>query len=157
MLDKSRKGFSEITSFVLLFALVSTASTLVYAFSRNVIDDKIADIDLDNMGTYFKIMSQKFNTIENFDSASSYINIRFKKGEVMFNSTSVYYQSLVKYVGTDYCLDSVCHYSSSGYERIVLTIGPAYNFSADMRLSPGDYLISFQNIKNESKIQIGID
>ncbi len=150
----SKKGVAEVTTFVLLTLLIVVSSIVSYTFSRSILDERVAKIDLDNFDSYMKKMSIKISQIQNFDDSSVGLEISFNKGELNFEDNRIYYTSLVEYVGNNYCFDDICVENINGYERIYTNLSNSYIFRDNLSLIPGSYLLLFKNYKNESKISV---
>ncbi len=153
---KNKKGVSEIVSFVFLTLIVVLASTIVYFFATNLIDDTISKSDRDSSLIYFKLMKEKLNMINNFDDSTTSINLRFKKGSYVFSGNKISYQSLESYLGISSCIEDICYESVGGFEKLYFNLSNSYNFSENITLYPDLYKVTFKNIKNESKISISI-
>ena len=153
---KNKKGFSEITSFVLLFSIIAIASTIAYTFSKNVIDEKVSEIDLQNAQNYLKKIDQKMLEIKHFQGGAFSVNLNFKQGTYKFEDDKLYYHSLTDYTGDPYCINSICHENTGGTEKIYITLDNSYIFNENFSLIPGNYFLTFINLKNETKIDIKI-
>ena len=151
---KNKKGFSEVTSFVLLFSVIAIASTIAYTFSKGVIDDKVAEIDLANALSYMKKLNEKIDEIKTFEDSSFSINLNFKVGQYIFQDDRIYYYSMMDYTGTDYCLNDICYQNNDGTERLYIELGDSYSFEDNFSLIAGNYFLTFINLKNETKIEI---
>jgi hypothetical protein len=152
----NKKAVTEVTSFILITMLVIIASISAYTYSKDAIDKKIANMDLGNSKSYLKKIHYNLLEIKNFNGATFGIDISFNKGLLVFNGSNIVYQSLIKYSGSDYCFTQVCYGSSNGYEKTYINLSSPYVFDKNLSLTPGNYLIIFKNIKNESKIEISI-
>lgn len=153
----NKKAFSEVTSFVLLFSIIAVASTIAYAFSKNVIDDKMGEIDLANANSYMKKFNEEISAIKTFEGSAFSINLNFKSGEYQFVGDKIYYYSMMDYHGlTDYCVNNICYLNNGGSEKIYVELGDSYTFLDNFSLVPGNYLITFINLKNETKIELKI-
>lgn len=154
VLFKNKKGINEVISFVLLTLLIVFSCTSTYVIAKNVINDKVSEIDLSNAEIYMQKIKEKTNEIQNFDGSSFGISVKFNTGKLRFNSNQMSYQSFVKYTGDTYCFDGVCHESNNDYEVIYINLSNSYAFDETFTLNKGNYLLLFKNIKNEKEIQI---
>lgn len=154
MYFKKKKAVSEITSFVLITLIVVVASTTTYVFSKNLIDNNIADLDTSNMEKYMKKFYFDINEISSFEGSSLSVPISFKTGNLIFVNNSIYYESMSEYTGSDYCLDITCYQNNGGYEKMYINLTGSYKFKENITLSPGTYTLLFKHLKNESKISI---
>ena len=150
---KNKKAFSEITSFILILSLIVVTSIIAYTYSTKMIDEKLIETDLKNAKNNLKKMSQ----IQNFNTASFSTYINFYKGQYNFTSNQIYYQSLSRYSGEHYCADQICYESNNGFEKVYINLTTPYTLQENFSLSPGNYYISFKNIKNESKFETQIN
>jgi len=152
MFNKNKKAISEITSFVLITLIVIVSSTMAYLFSKNLIDENLAELDGKNMEIYLKKIYYETNEISSFDGSSISIPISFKTGQLVFVNNMVYYQTLNSYSGSDYCFDILCSQNKEGYERKYVNLTTPYQFSNNLTLDSGTYILLFKHLKNESKI-----
>jgi len=152
MFNKNKKAISEITSFVLITLIVVVSSTMAYLFSKNLIDENLAELDGKNMDIYLKKIYYETNEISSFDGSSISIPITFKTGQLVFVNNTVYYQTLNSYSGSDYCFDILCSQNKEGYERKYVNLTSPYQFSNNLTLSSGTYTLLFKHLKNESEI-----
>lgn len=149
----NKKAISELLSFILIILLIIVASTSAYLFSDNYLNDKISNLDYNNMKLNLNKMDYLINNIQNLDSSSSSIGISFSKGELSFENNQVKYQSLVSSSG-DLCLDTICYKDNNGFDLLYINLSNSYNFDKNLSLTPGNYILSFKNLKNVSKIKI---
>ena len=149
-----KKGMTELVSFVLLTLLIVLASTSAYYFSKDFIDDNVAELDERKMKLVLKKIYYKTLEISSFENASSSLEIYFNKGELAFKGNSVYYQSLIPLYGDGVCIDFLCQQNVGGFSRHNISLTSPYSFSENITLAPGHYTIFFKNNKNESKISI---
>ncbi len=152
MFSKNKKAISEITSFVLITLIVVVSSTMAYLFSKNLIDENLAELDGKNMDIYLKKIYYETNEISSFDGSSISIPITFKTGQLVFVNNMVYYQTLNSYSGSDYCFDILCTQNNDGYERKYINLTSPYQFSNNLTLDSGTYILLFKHLKNESQI-----
>ena len=152
MFNKNKKAISEITSFVLITLIVVVSSTMAYLFSKNLIDENLAELDGKNMEIYLKKIYYETNEISSFDGSSVSIPISFKTGQLVFVNNTVYYQTLNSYSGSDYCFDILCSQNKEGFERKYINLTSPYQFSNNLTLSSGTYTLLFKHLKNESEI-----
>lgn len=152
----NKKAISEITSFILLTLLIVTSSTVAYLFSNNFLEEKVAEIDRDNVDKLLKKFNVIFSNLKTFNSQTRSVSINFNSGELKFEGDKVIYDSQMKYFGSENCFNDVCYLSSSGYEIIYISLGDGYEFKKNISLEPGSYLVTFKNLKNESNINIEI-
>lgn len=149
-----KRGVSEITSFVLLTLIVVTSSIFAYTYSKGSIDRKFIRMDIDNAKSYFKKIHYDLLEIKNFEGATFGMDISFHKGVWIFEGSNLYYQSENKYVGSDYCFTEVCYTSRSGFEMAYINLSSGYVFAQNFTLTPGNYMLIFKNVKNESKVEV---
>ncbi len=152
---KSKKGVSELISFVFITLIIVVTSVSAYFVSKSVIDSTIIDVDRDNMGIYLKKMSQRIDEVKVFNNASNVIDVSFKKGLLEFNNNQVIYHSLKEYSSTAVsCFSQVCFKSVNDYEVLYYNLTDSYTFSDNVTLNPGAYTLIFRNIKSGNKIEI---
>jgi hypothetical protein len=151
---KNKKGLSEVISFVLIVALITILSTSAYFFAKTNLDEQVAKIDRSNMENYFKKISYKIDSLQNFDSATTSMSITFNKGLLIFEGNKTSYNSIIRYSGSDVCFNNICYESNGGYEKIAYYLTNSYIFSSNITLTPGTYLLIFENNKNETEITI---
>jgi Na+-transporting NADH:ubiquinone oxidoreductase subunit NqrC len=152
MLLKNKKGFSEIISFLLILFLVVLVSIVAYKYSLDLIDERVAQMDMQNSINNLKNIKYNIEEIQNFNTATFSININFNYGEYIFENNRILYSSVEKYSGDDYCINDICYTQDGGFKIVYLNLSNSYTFQQDFSLSSGSYYISFKNLKNESKI-----
>jgi len=150
----NKRGVSEITSFVLITLIIVFASSISYIFSKSLIEDSISKLDKDNLRNDLLFMKDKLNLIQNFDSSTSSYALSFNVGELNFSGNNVYYQSLEKISASSICLEDLCYQNVLGFERMYFNLSNSYTFSNSLTLPPGNYLISFKNLKATKQIKI---
>lgn len=150
----NKKGISEVVSFVLIVALITILSSTAYFFAKTNIDEQVSKFDRNNMEIYVKRMAQKIDSIKNFDTSTTSISVSFKKGILIFEDNTAFYNSQVPYSGSNVCFNNICYQANEGYETILYNLTNGYYFSQNISLTPGSYLLTFENNKNESKIII---
>ena len=153
---KNKKAMSEIISFVLITLLIVIFSTITYLFAKDVINERVNEVDLKNMNTFFKKMNFQTTEIQNFDEESYSIPINFRSGVLIFIDNHVKYQSQVSFEGNSYCFEDLCHESINEYELIYYNLSNGYTYDKEFMLYPGNYMLFLKNSKNESEIQITI-
>jgi hypothetical protein len=154
MYKKSKKGFSEITSFVLLVSLILITSIIAYNFSQDLVERKLAQDDRANMDFYLKKMDLTINQISNYDGETGFVNIDFSTGRLVFENNQIYYFSEVEYNDNEtYCFNDICFFSDLGYETIYLNLTSPNNFSERVSLIPGYYALIFRN-ENGDEIDV---
>jgi len=149
---KNKKGFAEITSFALLTLVVIIAATTAYTFSKSILEKNIIDQDKKNMEIQLKKLSQKLDSISNFQDSTTSMDISFNKGKLMFKDNQVLYQSQNQYGGGEFCINIVCTKSQNELEVLYINLKSPYNFAANSTFTTGSYTFTFTNLKNESKI-----
>ena len=152
-LFSNKKAVSEIISFVLLTLIVATASIIAYLFSTNLIDDTISKSDRDNMVIYLKKVDQKISSIINFEDSTTSLNLNFYKGTIIIENKTISYQSTEKYTGSSLCISKLCYDNLNGFEKISYNLTTPYEFDKNYSIDPGNFKITFKNMKNVSKIQ----
>ncbi len=156
MLLKNKKALSEIVSFLLITLIVSVIATASYLISQNILSNNVDVFERDKMENSLKKIFLKIKEIENFDGAVSSYVISFKSGNLIFQDNQLLYYSKVKYDGSDICVNNLCYFNTNGFEIIYFNLSSSYNFSPNLILPPDTYILIFENIKNESKIQISL-
>ncbi|MFW5704551.1 MAG: hypothetical protein ACOCXG_01790 [Nanoarchaeota archaeon] len=155
MYNKSKKGFSEITSFVLLVSLIITTSLIAYTFSSDLMESRIGMQDKVNMESYLKKVDAKISSITNFDGETTTINVNFEKGFLKFNSNQIFYYSVVSYGGEGIdCFDNFCYGSKTGHEYFHINLTSQVNFASNFTLRPGHYLLKFKYDKENEEVEI---
>lgn len=153
-INKSKKGITEIISFVLIILLVVVFSISAYYFAKDTIQNKVNQLDYENMNSFLKKTYYKTEEIKNFDDQSFTIPLNFRTGGFSFEGNKASFQSFVEFTGSPYCTDSVCHDNVNGFDLISFELEDGYTFENNFDLVPGNYLVYFNNIKNESKIRV---
>lgn len=153
----NKKGFVELTSFVLLTLLVVITSISAYVFSKGFLDEKVVEFDRNRAESYMTTMHEKVTKVQGFDDSSTSMNFEFKKGKLVFQSNQVYFQTLIDYTTTsDLCFDILCYSSTGESERIYFNLSNSYNFDENITLEPGFYKLTFTNNKTANEISVKI-
>ena len=151
---KNKKAISDVISFVLLILLVLISSIITYNFSVKTIDDKKSDYELQKMDMVIKRLNFKLQEIRNFDGGTFVYPIKLEAGTLIVSDNTLRYLSKKEFFGDPYSLDEITYSQSNGFQTIGLTLDNGFFFSRSFSLVPGNYIIKFENIKNESKINI---
>ncbi len=151
----SKKGVSELVSFVFITLIVVIASTSAYVVSKHYIEDSLSEIDRASMEKNLKKLDREIDELVAYDNATSSIPISFNTGELSFNTTNVSFQTFESYNASEtYCLNSLCYQNIGGFERMSIGLPSNYQFSENLSLSPGTYLIILSHSKAENKIYV---
>ncbi len=151
----NKKATTEIISFVLITLLIVVASSLTYIFSSNYLETKVSELDSNKMENSLKEISYMTDKIQKIDRSMSSIIISFSSGLFIIEDNKYLYSSFVKTEG-NYCSDILCYYSNNGFLNMFYNLSNSYTFENNLSLNPGSYIISFENIKNESKIKLSV-
>ncbi len=153
---KNRKGLSEIIAFILLTFLIVTGSTLVFYFVKDYVDEEVFKIDHMKMQDNMKNINMNIGRIKNVDSSDFSFSLSFNTGLLYFQEGMMKYYSLMDFNGIDYCFNSICHVGIIGKEMMYFNMSSDYVFEPELKLTPGNYLITLRNNKNEKKIHVTI-
>ncbi len=154
MLNRRKKSIVELTSFSLLTLVIVVASLVAYAFSISQLKSNTENIDLKNMNSNLIKLSYVLNQIKTYDNSERTFFISFKTGNLKFENNQVLYYSLIPFVSNStFCSNVICFNESNDYEVLFFNLSYPYTFSENFSLVPGDYVLSFKNNKNESKIE----
>ncbi len=155
---RNKKGVSELISFALITSLIILASISAFFVAKNVIDQRVGDIDRENVYSDFLKMSYHFSQIQNFNNATFSVFLNFKNGYIDIDGNQIYYQTLKPYASEDeYCFSNVCHVSFGGYERIYYNLSGGYLFDSNLRITGGTYIVSFKNNRASNEIEVRIN
>jgi len=155
MYYNSKKAITEIVAFTLLTLIIVVASLAAYYFSTDQLEKYSYKIDHDQINSKLIKTSFLINSITSFDNSQKTIEYSFKTGELKFNSNQIIYQSqMTSNLNSSFCKNLICADNNNGFEILYINITSPYKFESNFSLIPGNYLLSFKNIKNESKIQV---
>jgi hypothetical protein len=158
LMRKNKKGLSEAISFLLITLLVAIVALLSYSFASNFLNSEISILDRNKMEANLKKIDIKINELDDFQGELDYIAINFKEGELLFENNQVRYNSLANYESDEtYCIKNICYESINSFESIYFNLTPPYTFKNNIFLAPSQYIIVFENLKNESKIKISLE
>ncbi len=154
-LKREKRAFSELTAFVLITLFVVLASISVYFYAKSALQNNLEEYDRNAMEQTLKAAYVHIENIKRFDQATVSFPLHFSKGLVIFNETSLIYQSLKALPDNNtLCFSSLCYEGFGGSERLFFNLSDSYNFSQNFSLSPGYYYITFKNEKNTSLINV---
>lgn len=155
MFFRSKKGVTELTSFVFITFIIIVASTTAYVISNSYLDDTIKVIDRDNMEIYMKKLNKHMSRVTTFDNTTYSFSVKFNTGQLRFVDNQIYYQSEIEFEDSDtYCYGNVCYMGVAGFERIYTNLTSPYSFSTNQTLEPDDYILIFQNRKEQNEVRL---
>jgi len=153
----NKKSMTEIISFVLITLIIVVASISAYVFSKSSLEKNINSVDYSKMTKNLNLFSQKIKKISAFQDSQMSFDFSFKIGQLNFKDNQVNFQTMKKVDSSfNYCEGVVCFKSENNYERIYINLTDSYSFDHNLSLVPGNYILTFKNIKNETKIQISL-
>lgn len=154
-MKNNKKALVESTTFISLTLLVLSMSLIAYFFLSGFLESSLYSFDRDAMEVYLKKVDSITQEVMSFDNSSASMSISFNSGALLFQGNAIIYQSLVEYDdSTVICFDSICYVEQNDFERIYLNLSNSYDFSNDLTITPGDYILTFVNQKNASKIKV---
>ena len=157
MYYNSKKGITEVIGFSLLTLIIVVASLAAYYFSTSQLDNTIYKLDYDSMQSNLMKLSYTLNSIITFDNSQKTYQLSFKSGQLNFKNNQILYQSQIgSSLNSTFCKTILCYKNNNNFELFYFNLTKPYNFEYNFSLIPGNYLLSFKNIKNESKIKVEI-
>lgn len=154
MFKDSKKGVTELISFVLILLVIVVASLSTYIFSKSQLEKNIYSFDNFNFEKKLLLVEQKINQISTFDNSQTSFYLEFKSGQLTFKENQVIYQSLIKSNSNqNVCMQNLCFYTINDFEVISLNL-TNLTFNNNMTIYPGNYIFNIRFQKNESKIYL---
>lgn len=153
---KSKKGISEIISFILIF-LISTSLCLgVYFFVKEVFVEEIEEYDYTNLETKFLAINDILEYSTQSSLYTSNIQIDFNYGTISITNTTILYQSNLQSNDTSTICIDLCYTANFDNRAFYINTSPDNISSNFDSLSSGIYLFYFtyDNSTNTHNIEI---
>lgn len=149
---KSKKAVSELISFILITLVVAIVSSVAYVFASGILERNVAKLDEDQMESNLRRFAKEISGIQNFDGASTSLTFSFNSGLVLITDNQIAYQSLVRAQSTESTCFTICYSSNGGYSYLYYNLTNGYQFSKNLTLTPGEYIVTLTNDQNASEI-----
>ena len=149
---KSKKGVSELISFILITLVVAIVSSVAYLFANGLLESNAEKLDEDKMESVIRQFAKQSSEVMAFDGSSSSITFSFNSGLLYFTGNSVAYQSLVRATDSETTCFTICYTALEGSSRLYYNLSNSYSFDKNLTLSPGEYIVTITNNKNASEL-----
>jgi hypothetical protein len=151
----NKKAVSEIITYVLVLSIIVISSIIVYTYSNEKLNEKINDLDYNNMYFYLKKAKIIISEIDDFEGSTKSLFLSFKSGLLKFENNQIIYISNLNYE-INFCDFDLCEYVKNQSQILYTNISSGYTFKENISLEPDLYQVIFINLKNESKIKVVI-
>jgi hypothetical protein len=156
MFFKNKRGMSELISFALLTLLVVITSLTSYLYAKSAFEDASIERDYEFMKNFLIKLDSKSDSLSYYDSTVSSEFISFNYGQLLFENSTLSYQSLIPITSESLCIDSFCYLNAGGFERLQVSFD-RFNFSSNFSLLPGKYHLKFEYLKNSSEVFVSFE
>lgn len=151
----NKKAVSELVSFTLLTLLVAITSVSSYYFVSTSFEEITRENDYTSMKLFLETSQENLPKLLNYDQSSEIYFISFQKGAFIIQENSLQYQSELPFNSQSICIENFCYQNINGFERLKVNFSK-FNFTSNITLIPGSYMMQFISNKNNSELLINI-
>lgn len=151
----NKKAVSELVSFTLLTLLVAITSVSSYYFVSTSFEEITRENDYNSMKLFLETSQENLPKLLNYDQSSEIYFISFQKGAFIIQENALQYQSELPFNSQSICIENFCYENNDGFERLKVNFSQ-FNFTSNITLIPGSYMIQFISDKNNSELLINI-
>ncbi|MEC8221133.1 MAG: hypothetical protein VX028_03595 [Nanoarchaeota archaeon] len=151
----NKKAVSELVSFTLLTLLVAITSVSSYYFVSTSFEEITRENDYTSMKLFLETSQENLPKLLNYDQSSGIYFISFQKGAFIIEENSLQYQSELPFSSQGICIENFCYENNNGFERLKVNFSQ-FNFTSNITLIPGSYMMQFISSKNNSELLINI-